>query len=70
MIDSAARENAGDGLRVGGGTIALISNSTFTNNNHGIHNLGSLETRQNNTVRGNDTDYFDGGGSVTPVAAM
>jgi hypothetical protein len=70
VIDTISRDNGGDGLRVGGGTIALISNSTFTNNTHGLHNLGILESRQNNTVRGNEVDVFDGGGTFTPVGGI
>jgi hypothetical protein len=57
VIDSIARDNAGDGLRVAAGT-AVISNSTFVNNMHGIHNIGTVETRGNNTVRGNEAELF------------
>jgi len=70
VFDSILRDNGGDGLRVGGGAIAVISNSTFTNNLHGIHNLGIVETRQNNTVRGNEVDIFDGGGTFTSVGGI
>jgi hypothetical protein len=41
---------------VGGPALARISNSTFTDNGTGINSSGTVETRQNNTVRGNAID--------------
>jgi hypothetical protein len=65
ITDSISRDNQGDGLRVAGG-VAVVSNSTFVNNLHGIHNIGTVETRGNNTVRGNTADLF--GDPLTPFS--
>ena len=53
---SVARGNGSYGLRVFKSSAARILNSAFTNNVVGLQNDGSLETRGNNTVRGNGTE--------------
>ena len=53
---SLAHGNDSDGLAVFNGAIARISNSTFTQNRHGIRSFSTVETRGNNTTRGNETD--------------
>jgi len=56
-VESSVGHGNGDGgLTVFGGGIARVSNSTFTGNATGIANFGIVETRQNNTVRGNGID--------------
>jgi hypothetical protein len=53
---SLAHGNGASGLSVNApGNIARISNSAFNSNATGISNGGTVETRQNNTVRGNTT---------------
>jgi hypothetical protein len=48
------------------GSLARISNSTFTDNGTGLSNSGgTLETRGNNTVEGNTTDVS---GALTPIS--
>ena len=62
---SAAHGNGGSGLIVIGTGVGRISNSTFTDNTFGVANSGlALETRGNNTVRGNGTNIS---GALTPV---
>jgi hypothetical protein len=56
LESSVARGNDDNGLGVGFESSARISNSVFTNNGTGLFNNGILETRQNNTVRGNGTN--------------
>ena len=53
---SLAAGNGVRGLHVVAGGIARIANSTLTDNGTGIRNSGTVETRQNNTVRGNGID--------------
>jgi hypothetical protein len=57
------------GLLVEAGSTARISNSTFTANETGISNSGSVGTRQNNTVRGNTTSETSGN-PLTPVPGV
>ena len=68
-IDSSAASGNDAGLRLDSAAIARISNSTFTRNATGISNGGGglVETRANNTVRGNTTDVS---GSLTPIGAL
>jgi hypothetical protein len=57
------------GLNVANDGFARISNSTFTENSNGIsvNGTGVVETRQNNTVRGNTNDV---NGALTPVGGQ
>jgi len=66
-MESSLAHGNGDGLFVANGSTARISNSTFTNNTTGINNGGTVETRQNNTVRGNTTNVV---GALTPLGAL
>ncbi len=66
-MESSLAHGNGDGLLVSNGSTARISNSTFTNNTTGINNAGTVETRQNNTVRGNTTNVV---GALTPLGAL
>jgi hypothetical protein len=66
-MESSLAHGNGDGLFVANGSTARISNSTFTNNTTGINNSGTVETRQNNTVRGNTTNVV---GALTPLGAL
>jgi Right handed beta helix region len=52
-LESVVSHGNGTGLTVATGSAARISNSTFTDNATGIANGGAVETRGNNTVRGN-----------------
>jgi Right handed beta helix region len=52
LVDVVSRGNV-TGLVVGAGSTARISSSTFVNNATGIGNSGTVETRGNNTIRGN-----------------
>jgi hypothetical protein len=65
-MESSLAHGNGTGLFVTGST-ARISNSTFTENTIGINNSGVVETRQNNTVRGNTTDV---NGALTPIGGI
>ena len=68
-IDSSvAHGNGLRGLWTSAGSIARISNSTFTDNGEGIRNSGNVETRGNNTVRGNGTDLA--GNPLTPIGGI
>jgi hypothetical protein len=68
LESSVANDNVTSGLQVSVGGIARISNSTFIGNGTGIANMAStVETRQNNTVRGNTTDVS---GALTPVGGI
>ena len=53
---------------VSAAAIGRISNSTFTDNGTGIRNTGTVETRQNNTVRGNIIDLQDN--ALTPIGGI
>ena len=66
---SVAHGNDGQGLSVSAGGTARISNSTFTNNVTGIQNDdgSTVETRQNNTVRGNTTNVI---GTLTAIGGI
>jgi hypothetical protein len=65
---SVAHENF-FGLSVFGGGTARVSNSTFTENNTGLSNTGStLQTRENNTVRGNTAN--DTSGTLTVIGGV
>ena len=71
-IDNCMVSNNGTvGIDVRNGALARVSNSTITNNvvaglfNNGFA-PGTLETRGNNTVRGNDKDIL---GTVTTISA-
>jgi hypothetical protein len=50
-----ARGNGGAGLMVPNSGVARISNSTFTDNEIGINNFGMVQTRETNTVHGNES---------------
>jgi hypothetical protein len=65
---SLAQANGMAGVFVGSAT-ARISNSTFTSNSTGVHNNGTLETRQNNTVRGNTTNVA-GNNALTNIGGI
>jgi hypothetical protein len=65
---SLAQANGTAGVFVGSAT-ARISNSTFTSNTAGLHNNGTLETRQNNTVRGN-TFNVTGNNALTSIGGI
>jgi len=68
-VDSSIADgNGGSGLVVASGATARISNSTFTGNAFGIVNFGTVETRQNNTVRGNTTGLT--GNAPTPIGGV
>jgi hypothetical protein len=56
------------GLNIVRPAIGRISNSTFTDNSTGINNSGTVETRQNNTVRGNQIDLQ--GNSLTSIGSI
>jgi len=59
VIGTTARDNGASGLFTQPGTQVRISNSTFTANLIGINNVqGTIETRGNNTVRGNTTNVL------------
>ena len=67
VTDSIVRD-AGIGLLVAGGT-ARISNSAFIANSVGITIVsGAVETRQNNTVRGNTSAQIQG--TLTPLSGL
>ena len=66
-VDSSVAFGNVRGLSVSNlaGSLARISNSTFTDNGTGLSNSGgTLETRGNNTVEGNTTDVS---GALTPI---
>jgi hypothetical protein len=66
---SVAHGNGGNGLAVNLGGAARISNSTFTSNATGINNIsGTVETRENNTVRGNTNNQVSG--ALTPIGGI
>ncbi len=71
LESSVARGNANgsnaQGLFVSSTGTARISNSVFTNNDVGIHNNGTLLTRQNNTVSGNGTDLIGPPTTLLPM---
>ena len=52
----AASGNTDRGVIAFPSTVVRLSGSTITNNAIGVVNSGTLETRQNNTVRGNGSD--------------
>jgi hypothetical protein len=68
-VESSLVHGNGTGLIVGGGASARVSHSTFTNNTAvGILNhSGTIETRRNNTVRGNGTNVD---GTLTPIGGV
>jgi hypothetical protein len=64
ILESAIAEgNQFNGLFVAQGAQALISNSTFTDNQTGVHHVGVVATRNNNTVTVN-TSNDQGAGAV------
>ena len=63
-----ADQNEGSGLRLLAGTTARISNSTFTGNNKGIDNAGTVRTLGNNVVDGNTNNVV--GGTVQTITAF
>jgi hypothetical protein len=65
---SVARGNGGAGLQVNSGAIARISNSTFTANAIGVENFGTTQTRQNNSVTGNTTEFS--GTALVPIGSV
>ena len=68
VTGSTARDNGNIGLLVLGATsIARISNSTFTGNGIGIFGEAVVESRGNNTVRGNRTNVL---GTLTPIGGL
>jgi hypothetical protein len=68
-VDSSlASGNGHAGLVTDTTAIARISNSTFTGNSSGIINTNIIETRRNNTVRGNGTDLQ--GNVLTPIGGV
>jgi len=70
MIESSvAHGNGGNGLFVFTGGTARISNSTFTDNTTGIDNTGTVETRENNTVRDNSSSDLSGN-ALTPIGGI
>jgi len=69
VIGTTARDNGASGLFTQPGTQVRISNSTFTANLIGINNVqGTIETRGNNTVRGNTTNVL--GDAPTPFSGI
>ena len=68
VIDSTLRDN-GAGLDVRETSVVRISNSTITGNAIGIVNTGTVETRGNNTIRGNTTTDL-AGDALTPIAGL
>jgi hypothetical protein len=71
LVSSVVNGNTQQGLSVAVGTTAIITNSTFTHNNTGIENGGTLYTRRNNTNNWNVTDYRNnGGGTKISVGAF
>jgi hypothetical protein len=68
LDSSLAVGNILRGLNIVGAAVGRISNSTFTDNGTGISNTGTVETRQNNTVRGNSIDLQ--GNSLTPIGGI
>jgi hypothetical protein len=68
LQSSVARGNGVAGLFVWPASSARISNSVFTQNGEGVHNVGTLETLGNNLFFGNsDTDVS---GTLTPLTAQ
>jgi hypothetical protein len=67
-VDSSVAVQSGIGLRVQVGGNAVISNSTFTRNNFGISNNGTVSTRQNNTVSANVTNLS--GNALVPIGGV
>jgi hypothetical protein len=68
---SVAHGNGGSGLIVIGSGVGRISNSTFTDNTIGVANgsIGAtVETRGNNTARGNSTNNTSG--TLTPIGGI
>jgi hypothetical protein len=64
LMESAIAEgNQFNGLFVGQDAAALISNSTFTDNQTGVHHVGVVATRNNNSVTVNTTND-QGAGAV------
>jgi hypothetical protein len=68
LDSSLAAGNSLRGLNIVGPAIGRISNSTFTDNGTGINNSGTVETRQNNTVRGNTIDLQ--GNALTSIGGI
>ena len=65
---SVVSGNGGPGFVVSGG-VGRASNSVFTNNNVGLSRIaGTLESRGNNTVRGNVTSQTQG--TITPIPGI
>jgi hypothetical protein len=70
FVTGTTVRDGGTGLEVKSGSIARISNSTFTANTTGIRNFHVVETRGNNTIRGNGTDVLGGSLALTPFPAL
>jgi hypothetical protein len=69
LLESSTASGNNQGLNVSSGGFARISNSTFSRNLCcGIVNQGTVETRQNNTIRGNPQDFA--GNALVPVGAQ
>jgi len=68
-IDASVASGNDAGVRLDSAATARISNSSFTRNATGmsISSGGLVETRANNTVRGNTTDVT---GTLTPIGAL
>jgi hypothetical protein len=65
-LDSCVASGGQLGLFVNLDSTARITRSTFTNNQIGIRNSGTLETRGNSTLEGNAVD-FEGSGPVVTL---
>jgi hypothetical protein len=69
ILAASVARGSGQGLLVSPGASAIITDSVFTHNNTGIHNTGTLHTRNNNTLNWNVTDYDDFGGDGVRISA-
>jgi hypothetical protein len=69
LVESSTASGNNQGLSVSSGGFARISNSTFSRNLCcGVNNQGTVETRRNNTIRGNPQDFA--GNALVPVGAQ
>ena len=67
-VESSAAHGNSNGLTAQNGAFARMSNSTVTDNSFGVVNSAIIETRQNNTVRGNGIDLQ--GNALTPIGGV
>ena len=69
MVESSLIHANGHGLRVDGGeSVMRVSNSTITDNAVGLNKIfGDIETRVNNTLRGNDAEILEIGGTIQTI---